>query len=342
MTAPRSGNILEVDDLWVEFPSEGGPVQAVRGLSLQIAAGSTVALLGESGCGKSVSGRAILGLVDAPGRVARGTIRYRRDTSAAWIPLSELDSAGEKFRRLRGREIAMIFQEPRSALTPVFTIGEQMIEAILAHESVPRAEARQRARRLLEQVGVPAAERRLDEYPHQLSGGMCQRAMIAMALSCQPSLLIADEPTTALDVTIQAEVLELLRQVREEFGTSILLITHDMGVVAEVADHVVVMYLGQVVESAPVMRLFDEPLHPYTRGLFASVPSPASDPFQPLPRIRGSVPDPRQAPQGCPFRPRCDHATEICRRVPPTISPDAAAPDHKVACWLHVPEEARK
>ncbi len=323
-------SLLQVRDLTIAFHTDDGVVPAVRSVNFTVPAGKTVALLGESGCGKSVTGRAIMNFIDAPGKLDRGEILLRRDD--ATINILNLESNSDAMRSIRWKEVAMIFQDPMNSLTPAYTIGDQMIEAICLHRDVAPEEARKIAIGLLDEVGVPAAQLRVDDYPHQMSGGMCQRVMIAMALSCNPRLLIADEPTTALDVTIQAQVLEVLKKTQRTYGTSILLITHDMGVVAEMADEVVVMYLGQIVEKGPVRDVFDHPKHPYTRGLFASVPRPDLDRDVPLPSIPGSVPDHLHVPQGCPFRGRCPEEMKICVRNP-RLKP--VAPGHEAACWLY-------
>jgi len=332
----QSGNgrpILEVRNLSIGFDLRKGHLGVVKGVNFALPRGRTVALLGESGCGKSVTSLAIMGLLDPPGRITDGEIVYRRDEAQPPVTLTSLDLNGAKYRRIRGGEIAMIFQEPRASLTPVYTIGAQISEALLQHMDMSKKQARDRSIELLTEVGIPAPERRVDEYPHQLSGGMCQRAMIAMALCCNPALLIADEPTTALDVTIQAQVLDLLRSMQEAHGMSILIVTHDMHVVAEMADEVVVMYLGKLMESGRVEDIFDRPLHPYTKGLFECVPNPESDPLQPLPRISGTVPDPSKAPRGCPFRGRCPKEMDICSTDVPTYQ--ARESGHRVACWLY-------
>jgi len=287
--------------------------------------------VGESGCGKSVTALSIMGLVPMPpGKITSGQIIFRRNGQG--IDLTKLNPKGKGYRSIRGKEIAMIFQEPMTSLNPVFTIGYQIMEAIMLHQKVSKKEARQKAIEMLRQVGIPLPEQRVDEYPHQLSGGMRQRAMIAMALSCNPSLLIADEPTTALDVTIQAQVLDLMRDLQKKFRTAIMLITHDLGVVAEMCEEVVVMYLGKVVEHAPVRPLYHDPKHPYTQGLLKSIPSLATKKER-LEPIKGVVPDPLDAPPGCPFHPRCPHAMEICTREMPALK--EVGQDHQAACWLY-------
>ena len=313
--------LLEVIDLQTRFRSDAGEVRAVDGVSLSVAAGETLAVVGESGSGKSVTALSILRLVaDPPGRIVGGTIRFQgRDLRA----LSEAE-----MRRVRGNAISMIFQEPMTALNPVFTCGEQIIEAIVLHEGVGRAEARRRAIEMLTLVGIPAPEQRVDEYPHQMSGGMRQRVMIAMALACRPALLIADEPTTALDVTIQAQILELLKRLQGELGMAVLLITHDLGVVAETADRVAVLYAGQVIESGRVDDIFRRPLHPYTAGLQASLPS-LSERQSRLRVIPGTVPNPAHFPEGCRFHPRCPVAQQRCLLPPPLIE---LTPGHLTRC----------
>ncbi|HEC62881.1 MAG TPA: ABC transporter ATP-binding protein, partial [Candidatus Acetothermia bacterium] len=304
--------LIELEGLRTYFYTEDGVVKAVDGVSFAIEPERTLGVVGESGCGKSVTALSIMGLVPMPpGKITGGRILlYRNGTS---LDLTQLNPKGREYRSIRGKEIAMIFQEPMTSLNPVFTVGYQIMEAIMLHQRVSKKEARRKAIEMLRQVGIPMPEQRVDEYPHQLSGGMRQRAMIAMALSCNPSLLIADEPTTALDVTIQAQVLDLMRELQRSFHTAIMLITHDLGVVAEMCEEVVVMYLGKVVEHAPVRPLFHEPKHPYTQGLLQSIPSLASK-RERLEPIKGVVPDPLEAPPGCPFNPRCPHTKEICTR----------------------------
>ncbi|HHW14175.1 MAG TPA: ABC transporter ATP-binding protein [Firmicutes bacterium] len=313
--------LLKVEDLRVDFQTEDGVVRAVDGVDLEVERGETLAIVGESGCGKSVTSLAIMGLIDHPGRIASGRIIFGGEDLRKKSPA--------EMRHIRGNRISMIFQEPMTSLNPVFTIGQQIVEAIQLHQHVDVKEARERAIDMLKLVGIPEAAKRVDEYPHQLSGGMRQRAMIAMALSCRPELLIADEPTTALDVTIQAQILDLMRKLRNELGTSIILITHDMGVVAEMADRVAVMYTGRIVEEADVRTLFAEARHPYTAGLLASIPKLHAKTDR-LKVIEGTVPNPFELPPGCTFAPRCPAASARCQEAP-ALGP--AGPGHLVACW---------
>jgi oligopeptide/dipeptide ABC transporter ATP-binding protein len=300
--------ILSVRDLQTHFFTDAGVVRAVDGVSFDVHAGRTLAVVGESGSGKSVSALSILRLVQQPpGRIVGGSVRFRGREL--------LDLSPREMRAIRGKEISMIFQEPMTSLNPVFTCGEQIIETIVLHEKLSRHAARQRAIEMLDLVGIPSAAQRVDEYPHQMSGGMRQRVMIAMALACRPSVLIADEPTTALDVTIQAQILELLRRLQQEMGMAVILITHDLGVVAETADQVAVMYAGRVVEYCEVRAAFKRPLHPYTAGLQASLPR--LDATQERLRvIPGSVPNPAHFPIGCRFHPRCPVAQNRCLTDP--------------------------
>jgi oligopeptide/dipeptide ABC transporter ATP-binding protein len=302
----------------------------VDGVSFQIREGETLGLVGESGCGKSITAMSILRLITPPGRIAGGHIRYRdRDLLALSEP---------EIRKVRGKEIALIFQEPVAALNPVFTVGSQIAEAIRVHIRMTRAEAMAEAVKLFRRVQIPDPGRRVHEYPHQLSGGMCQRVMIAIALSCQPSLIIADEPTTALDVTIQAEILDLLRELREQFRLSVLLISHNLGVIAESAHRVAVMYAGRIVEEAPVEEIFAAPRHPYTAGLLRSTPrlgSRSGSGRRRLPAIPGTVPDPLRREPGCAFAPRCPEVMPACRTEDPRLLPLAS--ERKVACFLHHP-----
>ena len=301
-------NILEVRHLSTHFFTRAGRVKAADDVSLSIKTGSTLALVGESGSGKSVTSLSIMRLVPPPGKITAGEIMFSgRD-------LIKLDD--EQMRRLRGREIAMIFQDPMTSLNPVYTVGDQITEAIELHERLPRKQAWTKTVEMMRRVQIPDAERRASDYPHQLSGGMRQRVMIAMALSCKPKLLIADEPTTALDVTIQAEILELLRSLREDFDLTMLLITHDLGVVAETADRVAVMYAGRIVEEASVHDLFHKPRHPYTEGLLRSVPRLTEEGLKQrrLETIEGTVPNLLHLPAGCKFAPRCGYVIDECTK----------------------------
>ena len=316
--------LLEVDALRTSFrQEEGGEFAAVDGVSFSLEAGRTLGIVGESGCGKSVTSLSIMGLLPkGQGRVSAGSIRFEgRDLATLSAP---------EMRALRGNRMAMIFQEPMTSLNPAFTIGDQLVEAIRAHRDMDATRAREHAIEMLRRVRIPSPEQRVDEYPHKLSGGMRQRVMIAMALSCEPQLLIADEPTTALDVTIQAQVLDLMRTLREETGTAIILITHDLGVVAELADEVVVMYSGLIVERAPVARLFAHPQHPYTIGLLGSIPSMHQEQER-LHAIDGQVPTPMTQVQGCRFAPRCPFAVDQCRaEAPPLLE---LGHGQQAACW---------
>jgi len=315
--------LLEISDLHTYFFLEGGPSKAVEGLDLAVPRGKTVGLVGESGCGKSATSLSIMRLIPSPpGKIVRGRIVFDGVDLLSLPP--------DDMRRVRGREIAMIFQEPMSSLNPVFTVGYQIVEMIRNHEAVAKKEAWARAVDLLRRVRIPAPEQRADEYPHQLSGGMRQRVMIAMALACSPKLLIADEPTTALDVTIQAQIMELFEEIRQGTDMSVLLVTHNLGIVAQTADEVAVMYAGHIVEQAATRPLFASPLHPYTQGLLESIPKTTST-AERLHVISGNVPDPSHKPPGCPFNPRCPKATDRCRsEMPPTVE---LQPGHIVRCW---------
>ena len=315
--------LLELHDLKTHFFTDDGVVRAVDGVSYDLRAGETLAVVGESGSGKSVTSLSILRLVPTPpGRIVGGEILFRgRDL----LKLSEA-----QMRSIRGKEISMIFQEPMTSLNPVYTCGEQILEVLMLHEKLDRRAARTRAIEMLELVGIPSPEQRVDEYPHQMSGGMRQRVMIAMALACHPAVLIADEPTTALDVTIQAQILELLKRLQREMGMSVLLITHDLGVVAESADRVAVMYAGQVAEYCDVLAAFRRTLHPYTAGLLASLPRLGGQ-SERLRVIPGNVPNPARFPSGCRFHPRCPIAQDRCREQAPEMSTFDG--DHLVRCW---------
>ena len=316
--------VLEVENLRISFPDEERRrFYPVDGVSFTLERGRTLALVGESGCGKSLTSLALLRLVPAPGRIEAGSNIRLGETDV-------LSLEGDALRHIRGRRIGMIFQDPMTSLNPVFTVGDQIAEGVRAHFDVSRAEARQRALRLLQEVGIPDPAERLKAYPHQLSGGMRQRVMIAIALSAEPEILVADEPTTALDVTVQAQILEVLDHLRATRGMAILLITHDLGIVAGRADRVAVMYAGQIVEQAPTDRLFATPSHPYTQGLFASVPR-ITGPVGRLTPIGGSVPPATAWPQGCRFRPRCPKAFDKSELPPPLLP---VGPEHRMRCWL--------
>ena len=302
--------ILKVEDLRTYFYTEDGVVKAVDGVSFELYEGETLGIVGESGSGKSVTSLSIMRLLDEKGKIVGGKIIFK---GRNLLELSE-----DEMRKIRGNEIAMIFQEPMVALNPVYTIGDQIMEAIMLHQGVGEKEAREMAIDLLRKVGIPEPEKRVDQYPHQLSGGMRQRAMIAMALSCRPSILIADEPTTALDVTIQAQILDLMKELQKEYGMALIMITHDMGVIAETADRVVVMYAGQVVEYGEVHEIFKSPKHPYTYGLLSSIPRLDIE-QEKLRSIPGTVPDPLNFPPGCRFHPRCEFAEERCRLEEPKM-----------------------
>ena len=328
MTNANPENLLKINDLKVHFFTPEGVVKAVDGVSFSLARGRTLGVLGESGCGKSVTALSMMRLIpDPPGRIVDGTIDFDGN-DLVQTPISQI-------RHIRGNHISMIFQEPMTSLNPVYTIGDQIAETYITHEGLSQKEALDRSTAMLQMVGIPAPEKRVHEYPHQLSGGMRQRAMIAMAMACRPKLLIADEPTTALDVTIQAQILELMLALQEELGMSIMMITHDLGVIAEVSDDVVVMYAGEVVEYAPIDTMLTEPQHPYTVGLMQSIPTLGakfSQGKQPLSEIPGFVPSLIRLPQGCIFQPRCSSAMNKCREKRPPFF--ALSPDHGAKCWL--------
>ncbi len=331
--------LLSVRDLSTHFPLDEGTVVAVDGASFDLYPSQTLGIVGESGCGKSVTARSILGILDKPGEIVGGEImfRYRGRNSdqEEMRDLTTFDPDGSEMRDIRGREISYVFQEPMTSFSPVHTIGNQLTEAIMLHRDVDKSEAREIGTEMLRRVGIPLPDRRMDEYSFQLSGGLRQRAMIAMALSCSPRILIADEPTTALDVTTQAQILDLMINLQQEQDMAIMLITHDLGVIAEMADYVVVMYLGRVVESAPVDDIFHNPQHPYTRALLQSIPHIQTDRAQDrLASITGSVPHPYARPSGCPFNPRCPaFLPGICDENEPSLKP--IGPDHQVSCFLH-------
>ncbi|MCC6168682.1 MAG: ABC transporter ATP-binding protein [Caldilineaceae bacterium] len=331
--------LLEVSGLKTYFFLDEGTVKAVDGIDFSVARGKTLCVVGESGCGKSVMARAILGIVPRPGKVVDGSILFHKRSGAGGVSettvdLAQLDPTGSAIREIRGAEIAMVFQEPMTSFSPVHTIGNQITEAVLLHQAVSKEQARAIAIDMLRRCGLPRAERVIDQFPWSLSGGMRQRAMIARALVCRPSLLIADEPTTALDVTTETQILELMKDLQQELGMAILFITHDLGVVAEMADEVIVMYLGKVVERADVVSLFRAAKHPYTRALLRSIPTIEKERRHRLDTIEGMVPDPYNVPSGCPFHPRCpDFMPGICDVIePPTYH---TADGHLVRCLLY-------
>jgi oligopeptide/dipeptide ABC transporter ATP-binding protein len=328
--------LLEISGLKTHFFLDEGTVKAVDGADIKVPRRSTVGIVGESGCGKSVTAYSILQLVERPGRIIEGKILWQKPESAGGeiLDLVSLKSSSSQMRAIRGGEIAMIFQEPLTSLSPIHTVGEQIIEAIRLHNRVSQAEARHQAVQMLQRVGIPHPEQRIDAYPFQLSGGMRQRAMIAMSLSCHPSLLIADEPTTALDVTTQAQILDLMSELQNELGMSILLITHNLGVIAEMCDQVVVMYLGQVVEQADTVSLFNQPKHPYTQALMRSIPKLGQRNRGRLDPIKGMVPDPYNRPKGCSFHPRCEQIMAgVCDQQEPPLMELAGG--GMVRCFLY-------
>jgi len=323
--------LLDIAGLSTIFNTDDGAIRAVDDVSFSINRGQTLGIVGESGCGKSVTGLSILQL-QSPGHIEKGQIHYYKSNKDLPIDITQLAPKSEEMRSIRGNDIAMIFQEPMTSLNPVYTIGNQISEAVVLHQQVSKKEARSRSIEMLERVGIPAPHKRVDDYPHQFSGGMRQRAMIAMALSCNPSLLIADEPTTALDVTIQAQVLDLMRELQEELGMAIMMITHDLGVIAEITNEIVIMYAGRVVEKGNLDQIFYHPLHPYTRGLLASIPVLGADSPKQLHSISGSVPRPSAMPPGCAFAPRCAERFERCDEMPEL---KAVGEHNSVRCWLH-------
>ncbi len=326
---------LEVQDLRVHFMLEEGIVRAVDGVSFSVEDGKTLGIVGESGSGKSVIGQSILRIVPRPGRIVEGKILLKVEngnSTTSQLDLAQLDPRSRQARSIRGRDVAMIFQEPMNSFSPLHSVGSQIIEAVTLHSDVSKNEARNRAIEMLGKVGIPRPEHRIDAYPHQLSGGMRQRAMIAMALVCNPRVLIADEPTTALDVTIQAQIIELLKELQEEFGMAILFISHNLGVVAEISHDVLVVYFGRVMEQAPVDVLFRDPLHPYTRALLKSVPGIDTPVRSKLATIEGTIPEPSEYIPGCPFFGRCDQCggDSVCRDDPYVLT--RVAENHSVAC----------
>jgi len=323
-TRPGSEHLLELRDLTTRFYTEDGTVYAVNGVSYILDEGETLGVVGESGCGKSVHALSIMRLIPMPpGKIEKGEVIFRgRDL----LKLSD-----DEMRHVRGAQIAMVFQDPMTSLNPVLTVGFQIMEALKLHQGMNDREAQERAAELLAMVGIPEATQRLDDYPHQFSGGMRQRAMIAMALSCNPMILIADEPTTSLDVTIQAQIIDLVKRLQEKLGMTVIWITHDLGVVAGIAQRVNVMYAGSIIEAGPVKHIYGNPHHPYTVGLLGSLPHPDEPPGAKLFSIRGEPPDLLGLPEGCPFAPRCDYAVERCQHEMPTL--EEMEPGHLVACW---------
>lgn len=338
MTPDNSSPLLSVRNLKTYFFLDEGTVRAVDGVDFDVLPGQILGIVGESGCGKSVTIKSILRIVEKPGRLVDGSILFRAGGQEEPVDLARLDPKGKRIRAIRGAEIALIPQEPMAAFSPVHTIGDQILEAILLHQDVSREEAWRMAVQRLDEVGVPDPERRMRAYSWELSGGLRQRAIIAMALACNPRLLIADEPTTAIDVTTQAQILNLLRRLREQHNMAIIFITHDLGVIAQLADYVVVMYLGQVMEAGPVEQIFHDPHHPYTRALLRSIPSIHSPSHTLLPTIEGSIPHPFNRPPGCPFHPRCREAMpDVCNRgFPQRHAIDA---QHSVHCFLYSPAQ---
>ncbi|RXT13834.1 ABC transporter ATP-binding protein [Ammoniphilus sp. CFH 90114] len=320
--------ILEVKDLHVSFNTYAGEVKAVRGVNFHVGKGESVAIVGESGCGKSVTSQTIMKLIPMPpGQIKQGQILFQGEDI--------VKKSDKEMEKVRGKDMGMIFQDPMTSLNPTMTIGRQIMEGLVKHQGLSRAEAKERAIEMLRLVGIPNPEARVEQYPHEFSGGMRQRAMIAIALACQPKLLIADEPTTALDVTIQAQIMDLMKDLQEKTGTSIILITHDLGVVAETCDRVVVMYAGQVIETGTVNEIFYSPKHPYTKGLLKSVPRLDLKKDEELVPIFGTPPDLLNPPTGCAFAPRCDYAMKVCTQLDPQM--EDMSKTHKAACWLNHP-----
>ena len=336
--------LLEIKDLRVSFPLDEGTVRAVEGVDLTIRRGEVLGVVGESGCGKSITAHSILRIIPQPGRIDSGQILFHAPSQSSVngngaVDLARLNPTGSEIRNIRGKDIAMIFQEPMSSFSPVHTIGNQISEAILLHQDVTPAKAREMTIELLRLVGISGADQRVDNFPHQFSGGMRQRAMIAMALSCNPTLLIADEPTTALDVTIQAQILELMRGLQKRLGMAVMFITHNLGVIAQIADTVAIMYLGQVVEYGPVREILRNPKHPYTVDLLRAVPRLGKTAGQRLVAIEGSIPSPFERPSGCPFHPRCSRAMAgRCEVHMPAIT--QLDDQHSVRCLLYEPEKS--
>jgi len=337
MDSQENGLLLSVKNLKTYFELDEGTVKAVDGVSFDVRSGQVVGIVGESGCGKSVTIKSVLQIVEKPGKIVEGEILFRRQSnngSGEMVDLAKFKATDKEMRSIRGGEIAMIPQEPMAAFSPVHTIGNQIVEAVLLHQSVSKEEAREIAIERLREVGIPSPGQRLDAYSWELSGGLRQRAMIAMALVCNPVLLIADEPTTAIDVTTQAQVLNLLRELQQQHNTSIIFITHDLGVIAQIADYVVVMYLGRVMETGPIDDIFHNPQHPYTKALLKSIPTVHSQSRTKLPTIEGSIPHPFNRPSGCPFHPRCsEFIADICNQRLPSLQP--VNDKQSVSCFLY-------
>jgi peptide/nickel transport system ATP-binding protein len=329
--------LLEVKDLRAHFFSDEGTVRAVDGVDFKILKGETLGVVGESGCGKSVTAQSILQILPKNGRIMSGEILLQANGQV--MDLAKMKATGREIRAVRGKEIAMMFQEPMTCLSPVHTIGNQIEEAVRLHRAATKSEAREITVEMLRTCGIPEPAKRADAYPHELSGGMRQRAMIAMSLSCRPKLLIADEPTTALDVTTQAQILDLLRDLQQEIDTSVMLITHNLGVVAELADHAMVMYLGKIVESGTIEEIFYDPKHPYTRALLKSIPKLGSKSKERLLSLEGSIPNPYELPSGCKFHPRCpERIAGRCERVEPALM--EVEQGHQVSCLLYSDKDA--
>jgi oligopeptide transport system ATP-binding protein len=336
ITPDDPDTILTINNLKTYFFVENSIVKSVNGVSLALKRKQTLGLVGESGCGKSITAMSIMRLIKSPpGKIVDGEILLKQGQNGRshMTDIVKLNPRGAEMRSIRGGEIAMIFQEPMTSLNPLFTIGAQIAETVQLHQKVSKQEALGRALEMLEKVQISDARRRLDEYPHQLSGGMRQRVMIALALSCNPAILLADEPTTALDVTVQSRIIDLMNALQQEFGSTIVMITHNLGVVSQMADHVAVMYLGKIAEYAEVRDLYHEPLHPYTMGLLNSVPVLGKKGRKRLEPIKGMVPSPTENIRGCPFAPRCPYVMPICREEYPALQ--EVRPGHQVACWLH-------
>ena len=323
--------VLDIKNLKTYFFLDSGTVRAVDGVDIALDRNTTLGLVGESGCGKSVTAMSVMRLIQSPpGRIVEGEILFHQNSG---VDIATLDPRGSEIRNIRGGEIAMVFQEPMTSLNPLYTVGKQIAESVQLHQNVGPKEALERALEMLYKVQMSDPEQRLYEYPHQLSGGMRQRVMIALALSCNPSILIADEPTTALDVTVQAQILDLMRELQDDFGSAIIMITHNLGVISQVADYVAVMYLGKIVEYADVQTVFHHPVHPYTIGLLNSVPVFGRKGEKVLVPIKGMVPTPTEIIPGCAFAPRCPRATERCEREQPNLQ--EVEPGHQVACWTY-------